>query len=217
MTSLRFALLWLWLWSLASPFWLSTSEADVSPEFRVSALSRTVYDSKVGSVHCAEWNDEFVLCPLIVNGNSLEFTNMTKVTSELMLSQMRQSSQDSVYKDRYTWIAVENKEDGYWATGNRDGLDAAGWLHPSTLQKIAGGPILAAQPTSDMFCFWSKLSTEIHKNMAVGIKQAYDQSTNKVSSKIYQWDGEQWSVWGEAQRNSQPGTQSVTPSKQSLQ
>ncbi len=188
--------------------------SEVSTEFRVSALSKTAYDSKANFIECADWNDEFVLCPLIVDEHRLQFTNMTNVSSELMVTHMRQSSRVAVSKERFSWITIEDKDQGYWATGNRDGWDAAGWLHPSTLEKIAGGPILAAQPTSDMFCFWPKLSTEIHKNMAVGIKQAYEQGVNKVSSKIYQWDGEQWRVWGEAQPASK---KAPNPPKKSLQ
>jgi|GEM_PF-5278817 len=175
----------------------SLSVAEPS-SIRISALPMSTYQAKQDSVYCADWNDEFVLCPLKVVGNGLEFTNMTKVTSSLLLDQMRRQSIDSVVKTRFSFQSMDGSEQGYWATGVQDGFDAAGWLHPQKLERIAGGPVMAAQPSRGTFCFWSKLSTDIHKNMAVGIKETYQSSSSPVSPKIYQWDGEQWTVWGEA-------------------
>ena len=177
---------------------LSTWSIAESSGVRISALSLSTYQAKQDSVHCADWNDEFVLCPLKIVGNGLEFTNMTQITSNLLLDQMRRQSVDSVTTTRFSFQGMEGSDQGYWATGAQDGFDAAGWLHPQKLERIAGGPVMAAQPSRGTFCFWSKLSTDIHKNMAVGIKETYNSSGNPVSPKIYQWDGEQWTVWGEA-------------------
>ena len=173
-------------------------------EYRISAMSNTEYHNHIKDLHCADWNHEFVLCPLMVNDNAVSFTNAKTVPSATLLMEMKRSSTSAVSAERYVFHAAEtfdSKEHvGYWATGQQDGLDAAGWLHPQRLQEIAGGPVLVAQPARGMFCFWPKLSTQLHKKMAVGVQQAYANAKHPVSPKIYQWDAQEeiWSVWGQA-------------------
>lgn len=173
-------------------------------EYRISAMSNTEYHQNIKDLHCADWNNEFVLCPLVVNDNAVSFTNAKTVPSSTLLMEMRRSSTSVVKPDRYVFQASEtfdaNEKLGYWATGQQDGWDAAGWLHPQGLEEIAGGPVLVAQPARGMFCFWPKLSTQLHKNMAVGVQQAYENAKHPVSPKIYQWDAQEevWSVWGQA-------------------
>ena len=146
------------------------------------------------SIHCVDWVEDFVLCPLTVSNNQIDYSNFSTISKEVLEYKLRSDTADHVTVERY------QKNDGkggvYWATGMMDGFDAAGWLHPQKLEQIAGGPVLVAQPRRGMFCFWLKSNGDAHKNMAVGIKEVYISSKEPISSKVYYWTGDDWMVWG---------------------
>ena len=187
----------MFLWSLLSGLTpLATADEGVS--LRVSALSATSYSSQRSSIHCVNWVEDFVLCPLTVSNNQIEFSNFSTLSDEVLEYKLRTDTSEFVVHERYQKNSSEGKDGYYWATGKIDGFDAAGWLHPEKLEEIAGGPVLVAQPKRGMFCFWLKSNGELHKNMAVGIKEVYMSSKEPISSKVYYWTGDKWMVWGEA-------------------
>ena len=187
----------MFLWSLFSGLTpLVTADEGVS--LRVSALSATSYSSQRDSIHCVNWVEDFVLCPLIVSDNQIEFSKFSTISDEVLEYKLRTDTSAFVVRERYQKNSSEGKDGFYWATGEMDGFDAAGWLHPKKLEEIAGGPVLVAQPKRGMFCFWLKSNSELHKNMAVGIKEVYMSSKEPISSKVYYWTGDKWMVWGEA-------------------
>ena len=153
--------------------------------------------------------EDFVLCPLTVSNNKIEYSNFSTISKEVLEYKLRSDTADHVTVERY------QKNDGkggvYWATGMMDGFDAAGWLHPQKLEQIAGGPVLVAQPRRGMFCFWLKSNGDVHKNMAVGIKEVYISSKEPISSKVYYWTGDDWMVWGEAVSSEQEPPASKGP------
>ena len=194
----------------ANEFALSVTSTTVSHnllDMKVMAFAETNYAlEEWTSKGCfrVDENIEIRLCPLLQKDQRLEVLSADlrlQSSEESVLSQLKRSTQSSISTNSFQWISTSNRkgeERGYWARGRVDGLDAAGWLHPEKLEEIAGGPVLVAQPSRDMFCFWPKNSTFMHKNMAVGIKEAYKTSTHPVSAKLYTWNGEHWVVWGEA-------------------
>ena len=187
----------MFLWSLFAGLTpLATADEGVS--LRVSALSATSYSSQRNSIHCVNWVEDFVLCPLIVSDNQIEFSKFSTISDEVLEYKLRTDTSEFVVRERYQKNSSEGKDGYYWATGKMDGFDAAGWLHPKKLEEIAGGPVLVAQPKRGMFCFWLKSNSELHKNMAVGIKEVYKSSKEPISSKVYYWTGDKWMVWGEA-------------------
>ena len=180
---------------------------DVS--LRVSALSKDSYTRQSHSIHCVDWLDDFVLCPLTVSKNKIEYTNFATISNEVLEYKMRADSADVVVANRYEIKSGDGKDGAYWASGLMDGYDAAGWLHPQKLEEIAGGPVLVAQPRRGMFCFWLKSNGDRHKNMAVGIKEVYNSSKEPISSKVYYWTGDKWMVWGEAVSSQKGPTKST--------
>ena len=184
-------------WSILSGM-IPQSLADDGVSLRLSALSTTAYTSRKESIHCVDWVEDFVLCPLIVSGNKIEYSNFSTISDEVLEYKLREDTSDFVSEQRYQKTFSDERKGHYWATGVMDGFDAAGWLHPKRLEAIAGGPILAAQPKRGLFCFWLKSNGELHKNMAVGIQEVYSSSQEPISSKVYFWNGDKWMVWGEA-------------------
>lgn len=177
---------------------LPFADADERVSLRVSALSAASYAHQRTSIHCVDWVEDFVLCPLTVSNNKIEYSKFSTISDEVLEYKLRADTTDVVSNERYQKTSSPDKDGFYWATGAMDGYDAAGWLHPKRLEEIAGGPVLVAQPKRGMFCFWLKSNGELHKNMAVGIKEVYMSSKEPVSSKIYFWNGDSWMVWGEA-------------------
>ena len=177
---------------------LPLADAEEAVSLRVSALSAKSYSGQRNSIHCVNWVEDFVLCPLTVSDNKIEFSNFSSLSDEVLKYKLRSDTKATVVPERYQHGSSEGEVGKYWATGEMDGFDAAGWLHPEKLEEIAGGPILAAQPKRGMFCFWLKSNGELHKNMAVGIKEVYKSSKEPISSKVYYWTGDKWMVWGEA-------------------
>ena len=198
----------MFLWSL---LWDATPLvfADEEKTLRVSALSATSYSSQRTSIHCLNWVEDFVLCPLTVSDNKIEYSNFSTISDEVLEYKLRSDTSAYVSSERYQKTSSEGKDGYYWATGEMDGFDASGWLHPQRLEEIAGGPILAAQPKRGMFCFWLKSNGELHKNMAVGIKEVYMSSKEPISSKIYYWTGDKWLVWGEAVTSEQKPAKTI--------
>lgn len=94
--------------------------------------------------------------------------------------------------------AVEGMSGVYWATAEADGRDAAGLLFPDQLQAIAGQPVVVGVPAQGALLFWVPGDKVFDQIMAVGVRRMYEQSGQKVSPQIYQWDGAKWLVWGEA-------------------
>ena len=186
--------------------------ADPGISLRAAALSAEQYTSQSESIRCIEWTEEVVLCPLTVHESQIKFSKFSDISDEVLRYKLKMDLEPYVTKERYTTIKTGEEGSVYWATGFMDGFDAAGWLFPRKLEQIAGGPVLVAQPSRGMFCFWLKSDGAVHKNMAVGIKEAFKTSKNPVSSKVYQWDGRKWLVWGEAVPSS---TESSTSTGQS--
>ena len=176
----------------------SLAIADEGVSLRVSALSKDGYAAQTSSIHCVDWTEDFVLCPLTVSNGKIEYSKFSTISDEVLEYKMRSDSTEHVTAARFQKKSSEGKDGVYWATGLMDGFDAAGWLHPQKLAEIAGGPVLVAQPRRGMFCFWLKSNGDLHKNMAVGIKEVYISSKEPISSKIYYWTGDKWMVWGEA-------------------
>lgn len=187
----------MYIWSLLLGV-IPLAAADEGVSLRVSALSTASYARQRTSIHCVDWVEDFVLCPLTVSDNKIEFSQFSTISNEVLEYKLRTDTSKYVSSERYQKTTSEGKDGYYWATGVMDGFDAAGWLHPEKLEAIAGGPILAAQPKRGMFCFWLKSNGELHKNMAVGIKEVYMSSKEPISSKVYYWTGDKWMVWGEA-------------------
>lgn len=185
----------LWLYALLM---LNIALAESGPSFRAAALSADLYSSKGGSIRCLEWTDGIVMCPLTVKDSKIEFSQFSNISDEALRYKMKIDLEPHVSKERYTVYNTEEKMGVYWATGAMDGFDAAGWFFPRKLEEIAGGPVLVAQPSRGVFCFWLKSESAVHKNMAVGIQEAYKASKDPVSAKVYHWDGKKWVVWGEA-------------------
>ena len=193
----------IFLWSLIGSF-MPLAGGDEGVSLRVSALSSATYAGKRSSIHCVDWVEDFVLCPLTVSDNKIEFSQFSAISNEVLEYKLRTDTSKYVSSERYQKTTSEGKDGYYWATGAMDGFDAAGWLHPDKLEAIAGGPILAAQPKRGMFCFWLKSNGALHKNMAVGIKEVYMSSKEPISSKVYHWTGDKWMVWGEAVSSEEP-------------
>lgn len=175
-----------------------SSAGEQGLSLRVAAMSAAQYASKRDSMRCIEWTDELVLCPLAVNNSKIEFSTFGDISDEVLKYKLKMDLEPRVTQERYAVYKTNSVDGAYWATGALDGFDAAGWLFPRKLEEIAGGPVLVAQPSRGMFCFWLKSDSSVHKNMAVGIKEAYQSSKDPVSSKVYHWDGRKWLVWGEA-------------------
>ena len=182
--------------------------ADEGVSLRVSALSKNAYVAQTDAIHCIDWVEDFVLCPLTVSNNKIEYSKFSTISNEVLEYKMTADTAAYVTADRYQ--KSNEKETSYWATGMMDGFDAAGWLHPQKLQEIAGGPVLVAQPIRGMFCFWLKSDGDLHKNMAVGIKEVYNSSNEPISSKVYYWTGDKWMVWGEAVSSQQDPPTSIS-------
>ena len=188
---------------------IGNSIAGEGVSLRVSALSKDTYTTQGGSIHCVDWVEDFVLCPLTVSNNKIDYSTFSTISNEVLEYKMRTDTADAVIASRYEKKSGNGKEGTYWASGMMDGLDAAGWLHPQKLEEIAGGPVLVAQPRRGMFCFWLKSNGDLHKNMAVGIKEVYNSSEEPISSKVYYWTGDKWMVWGEAVSSQQESPKST--------
>ena len=182
--------------------------ADEGVSLRVSALSKDAYVAQSEAIHCIDWVEDFVLCPLTVSNNNIEYSKFSTISNEVLEYKLRVDSAAYVTASRYQ--KSNEQDESYWATGMMDGFDAAGWLHPEKLQEIAGGPVLVAQPRRGMFCFWLKSDGDLHKNMAVGIKEVYNSSNEPISSKVYYWTGNKWMVWGEAVSSQQDPPKSTS-------
>ena len=115
---------------------LAVADEDVS--LRVSALSKDLYIRLSHSIHCVDWLDDFVLCPLTISNNKIEYSNFTSISNDALEYKMRVDSADFVVPSRYQKKSADGKEGAYWASGMMDGYDAAGWLHPKKLEEIAG-------------------------------------------------------------------------------
>ena len=177
-------------------------------QWRVSILSSEMkaqknLSIKDGSLLCNHLTERLYLCPLRLNGDSLAYTKTSEEKSSFgvkvdWVTIVKDSTKLQLDPARYVQQSISGTSAVYWASGLMDGLDGAGWLHPKQLEAIAGGPVFVAQPLPGTFFFWLKSADTAHKKMAVGIKELYTSTDERLSPLIYHWDGEHWVVWGEA-------------------
>jgi hypothetical protein len=100
---------------------------------------------------------------------------------------------------RYERTAIADTEGGvYWVSKKGDGLDGAAFLDPRRLDRVAGGPVVVAVPTSTTLLFWRPGNDEVDRIMAVGVRRMADAADHPISDRIYRWDGTAWRVWGRA-------------------
>ena len=87
----------------------------------------------------------------------------------------------------------------YWLSGEGDGLDSAGLLHPARLSAIAGTTPIVGVPAQGALLFWIPGDPAVDKVIAVGIRRMFEAAAQPVSDKLYRWHNNAWVVWGEVQ------------------
>ncbi len=85
-----------------------------------------------------------------------------------------------------------------------DGLDTALLARPDLLAAVATGPVVVAVPDAGTTLVWTPGNADQDKVLAVAVRKAWDASTRPVSPRIYRWNGEAWTTWGEAKPAAPP-------------
>ncbi len=110
----------------------------------------------------------------------------------------RRTTEGAAAAGIYQEMRVEGMAGRYWVGGNGDGRVAAALLHPEDLAAIAGAEPVVGVPERDTLLFWVPGDPDFDKVLAVGVRRLHDASEHPVSPLVYRWDGERWTVWGEA-------------------
>ena len=126
-------------------------------------------------------------------------------------AQARQTALAGLTDHRPTPTPVPGMTGTYWVSAEADGLDAAGLLYPERLAQIAGAPVVVAVPVSGALLFWVPGDPAFDEVMAVGVARLYQSSDQRVSSKLYRWDGARWVVYGEAVLSGAPAGSTPVP------
>lgn len=97
------------------------------------------------------------------------------------------------------WVPVAEMEARYLRHVDGDGWAVSGLLAPHALATRLGAESLrAAIPAQGVLLAWAPGSTDLEKVMAVGAREVFDGQSDRITPKVYQWDGTAWLPFGEA-------------------
>jgi hypothetical protein len=96
-------------------------------------------------------------------------------------------------------VQVEGMEARYLRLVDGDGWAAAGLLRPGGLSERLGGlPIRVAVPADSVLLAWRAGDADLDRVMAIGVRELYDATPGPVTPKVFTWDGDRWTPFGEA-------------------
>ena len=174
--------------------------AEDLPKWRLKVMSPSRVQTYVDNgtpVWCLHLAEEIEACPLMVQNDRLQLTPQSAAVMDWR-SALKQSLNGAVVADRFVQQPIQGTNRVYWASGQMDGMDAAGWLFPEDLRAIVGSEVLVAQPMSGAFFVWSKEDMVANEKMAIAIKSLFLSADQPVSPYVYHWKDDEWIVWGEA-------------------
>ena len=84
--------------------------ADEGVSLRISALSTASYASQRQSIHCVNWVEDFVLCPLTVSGNKIGFSNFSTISDDVLEYKLRSDTSQYVVSGGIRKTAVKARK-----------------------------------------------------------------------------------------------------------
>ena len=134
------------------------------------------------------------------------------VTSEdleawaVSLSDLREAATGAL--DESPWTRQEGEGGGgdWWAVDAPASRAAGALLRPEWLAPVGPAPVVGI-PEPGTIIAWSAGDPELDQIMAVAIRRSWESAAHPVSPAGFRWDGEGWSVWGEAVPESEQGAE----------
>jgi hypothetical protein len=78
-----------------------------------------------------------------------------------------------------------------------DGQDTLGLLIPDAIDAAVGAPAVVAVPRPGVLIAWKPGDPDLDKILAVGARRIADGAADRISARVYRWDGARWVIWGE--------------------
>jgi hypothetical protein len=157
-----------------------------------------------GTIHCDEiWADQVRLCFRIWEGKSRRWMLESETAAAgIPLKDLRGHvlGQGPRILTGLERVPVEGMPHAYWQLRDGDGWAVLGALQPGEVARLMGASetIHMALPAQGVLVAWAAGTPELDHVMAVGVREMYEQIGDAVSPMIHTWDGENWSVFGEA-------------------
>ena len=111
-----------------------------------------------------------------------------------------ESSKAGVAAKSFQVMSVEDTEKTYWMRTEGDLAGSGVFLYPDKLEEITTAPPVVAVPAWGVVLTWVPGDETFDRIMAVGAHRIFNESDHPVSTKVLKWNGERWTVWGEAVR-----------------
>ena len=69
---------------------------------------------------------------------------------------------------------------------------------PEILTALAPVPVVVAWPVPGIVVAWVPGNPSLDRVLSVGVAKMAEESNHPISTKVYRYANEEWSVWGEA-------------------
>ena len=96
-------------------------------------------------------------------------------------------------------VPVDGFSQSYLRLRDGDGWAVAGALAPEHLARALGSSaILVALPSTGVLVAWAPGDAQFDQAMAVGVREIFDGSPDRVSPVVMRWDDGTWTAYAEA-------------------
>ncbi len=86
----------------------------------------------------------------------------------------------------------------YWVRQQDDGREGLVMVTPEILTSLAPVPVVVAWPVPGLVVAWVPGNPSLDRVLSVGVAKMAEESNHPISTKVYRYANEEWSVWGEA-------------------
>lgn len=161
---------------------------------------------------CEELVEEVLLCFTVVEGSKIRWVGRGDLASwgvdqPQFLERLRTRAAAHVA------VELQTQPDlSYWVNASPERWSLAGLLRPDLLAAATTkGDFHAAVPLENTLLVWAPGDDELDQIMAVGAAEMTRKENGAVSSVVLGWDGERWSVYGQAIAGEPPKSPEAPP------